>query len=153
MDIEQVIGFVVNRCAFSLRQTFFEFMAANGHALTPEEGAILNHLWNQDRLTQSELLDVVYKGPSTLSRQIDALERKKLVVRAPCEEDKRKTRICLTEEGRKMEGEMISYAEQLIKRLRCGVDDDQIQQTIRTLNLLRQNAIEFSRELKKWTGN
>lgn len=149
MDIEQVLGFVVNRCAFSLRQTFFEFMAAEGHSLTPEEAAILNHLWERDCQTQSELLDVVYKGPSTLSRQLDSLEKKQLVVRQPCEDDKRKMRICLTELGKSMEQELISYTEQLINRLRRGVQPEHLEQTISTLNLLRQNAIEYSRELKK----
>lgn len=148
MDIEKILGFVVNRCAFSLRQTFFEFMAAEGHDLTPEEAAILNHLWKRDCQTQSELLDVVYKGPSTLSRQLDSLAKKQLIVRRPCAEDKRKTRICLTAEGKSMEQELISYTEQLFARVRQGVEPEHLEQTIRTLNLLRQNAIEYSRELK-----
>ena len=123
-------------------------MAAKGHDLTPEEGAILNHLWKRDGQTQKELLEVVYKGPSTLSRQLDSLVKKHLIVRQPCTEDKRKMRICLTHKGKQMEQEVISYTEQLVTRLRKGLDPDQLDQTIQILNALRHNAIEFSQELK-----
>ncbi len=148
MDTENIIGYVVNSCGYCLRQTFFDFMDAHNHSLTPEEALILHKLWMRDKQTQSELLQVIYKGPSTLSRQLDALEKKQLIIRKPCVEDKRKTRVHLTHKGKEMEKELMIYGEKLLANLGEGISQEDLDKTINILNRLRDNAIKYSQELK-----
>lgn len=147
MDLEKVVSYVANRTAYSLRQTFFDYMAAKGHDLTPEEGTILNQLWNEDGLQQSALLAHFFKGPSTLSRQLSSLERKGFILRQPVLGDRRSIRIFLTVKGREMEDEFKGYAEQLFASISRDIPEEEINRVIDVLNQLRNNALLFSKEL------
>lgn len=149
MDLEKVVSYVANRTAYSLRQTFFDYMAAKGHDLTPEEGTILNQLWTEDGLQQSTLLTYFFKGPSTLSRQLSSLERKGFVTRQPVPGDRRSIRIFLTAKGRQMESELKGYAEQLFTSISRDIPESDVERVIRILNQLRDNALLFSQELNQ----
>ncbi len=149
MELEKIISYQVNRCAFVLRQTFFDFMRGRGIEFTPEEGIILLQLWEEDRQTQSELGRYVYKGPSTLSRQLDSLVAKGFVFREICAEDRRKTYVCLTEEGKAAKDYLLKHAEEFIGLICDGVTEKELSAAMKTLSKIRENALQYRRDGKK----
>lgn len=148
MNLEEVLPYAVNRCAFSIRQLFIGFIKDNGLSLTPEESTILNQLWIKDGQTQSELAEYVFKGPSTVTRQIDSLVKKGLVIRKACDNDRRKVYAWLTKEGQSLEKKVMPVAEGFFQEIAQNISEEDLETTLRTLNLLRQNAQKIKQETK-----
>ena len=61
------------------------------------------HLWQQDGLTQSQMVERMCVQPPTVSKMLDRMEKAGLVTRHPDSEDSRITRVYLTEQGRQSE--------------------------------------------------
>src|ERR1700682_144874 len=57
------------------------------------------HLWRQDGLTQSQMVERMCVQPPTVSKMLDRLEKTGLVERRPDAENSRLSRVYLTEQG------------------------------------------------------
>ncbi|MGB8454741.1 MAG: MarR family winged helix-turn-helix transcriptional regulator [Anaerocolumna sp.] len=81
------------------KQLLSPVLSANG--LTPGQGqaGILNTLLKEDRLNQKELSGRCHMDTTTMSRNIDNLEKMGLLKREMNPESRRSVIICLTEKG------------------------------------------------------
>lgn len=81
------------------KQLLSPVLSANG--LTPGQGqaGILNTLLAEDRLNQKELSSRCHMDTTTMSRNIDNLEKMGLLKREMNPESRRSVIICLTEQG------------------------------------------------------
>ena len=70
--------------------------------LTPEQWAILNILGTTDQVSQKDLADSTFKDPPTVSRIIDILDSKELLLRVQHPQDRRRFIISLTDKGREL---------------------------------------------------
>jgi len=82
------------------------FIKAN-HDITVEQWMILLLLWKENGQFQQQLADGMCKDKTTLTRQIDGLEKRNIIVRVPDKIDRRQKRIYLTAKGKKLEQELI----------------------------------------------
>jgi len=95
--------------------------------LSGAEGDILFHLltgsdaFQQERL--AELLDI---GKAAVSRTIDALEAKGLVLRVRRVEDRRAYSICLTDRGLSIGDRVTGVYERLYALVRRGIEDEEL---------------------------
>lgn len=103
MDLTQSITFQMTRCGLLLRQMTAKRMKQAATGLTPEEATLLNQLWDKDRQTLSELGQWALKGASTVTRQVDSLERKGFIQRELSQQDRRNVYVTLTEKGKVIE--------------------------------------------------
>ncbi len=72
----------------------------NESDLTPNQLGVLEALLHLGPLTQRDIGRKILTSPGNLTDVIDKLERRKLVHRTICPEDRRSVRVALTEEGR-----------------------------------------------------
>ena len=63
----------------------------------------LLHLWQEDGLTLSEIVDCLDIQPATVTRMVDRMENAGLVERKKDLEDARVSRVYLTETGRRLQ--------------------------------------------------
>lgn len=105
MDLTQSITFQMTRCGMLLRQMTAKRMKKTATGLTPEEATLLNQLWDKDQQTLSELGQWALKGASTVTRQVDSLERKGFIQRKHSQQDRRNVYVMLTEKGKAIEQE------------------------------------------------
>ena len=103
MDLTQSITFQMTRCGLLLRQMTAKRMKQSTLGLTPEEATLLNQLWDKDRQTLSELGQWALKGASTVTRQVDSLERKGFIERQHSQQDRRNVYVALTDKGKSIE--------------------------------------------------
>ncbi|MBZ9631578.1 MarR family transcriptional regulator [Salegentibacter sp. LM13S] len=96
------IGFKMSEVIKSIGKLIDKSVMEKGHELSMEYFIMLNILYDKDNIIQQDLASIMNKDKSAILRQIDVLERKKLVVRIPDSEDRRKKTIVLTKDGRKM---------------------------------------------------
>jgi len=93
-NLERNFGFLVNDVARLLRTTFDRRVRALG--LTRSQWWVLNHLFRQDGVTQSDLAEILDIEKATLGRLLDRMEAKNLVRRETDQHDRRAKRIYLT---------------------------------------------------------
>lgn len=70
--------------------------------VAPEQRAILDFIDQDNTLSQNELSKNLGKDKTTISRTLDALEKKAYIVRIPTQEDKRVKTINLTSQGERV---------------------------------------------------
>jgi DNA-binding MarR family transcriptional regulator len=106
--IEDSLGYVINRVARSFAQELAGELRQRGIGIG--QWAVLLFLWARDGMSQAELARVVAIEPPTMVRTIDRMVRDGLVTRAPDPEDRRISRIHLTDHGRALRDELVPKA-------------------------------------------
>jgi MarR family transcriptional regulator for hemolysin len=92
--------------------------------------------------TQQDLAHAVgIEGP-TLTRHVDALERDGLVVRRRDTGDRRAVRVELTPAGERLHNELLKAVIAFNRRLRRGLDDDDVARLHDLLDRLQANAAD-----------
>ncbi len=76
----------------------------------------------------SGLCRSVSYDPGAMTRMIDRLERKELVRRVPCSEDRRVMRLALTEEGKAVYPQLVERAATVLNRRLRGFTKDEVRQ-------------------------
>ncbi len=102
MDISSSLTYHITKTGNLLRQLAAQRIKDAGLNITPEESVLLNQLWDQDNQSVSDLGKWTVKGPSTLTRQIDALVRKGYVIREQGSKDRRLVFVKLSETGKEL---------------------------------------------------
>ena len=95
-DLSRNFGFILNDVARLLRTAFDRRVKSLG--LTRSQGWVLNHLFRNNGVTQSELAEILQVEKATLGRLLDRLEAKGWVRRENHADDRRAKRVFLTEE-------------------------------------------------------
>ena len=102
----------------NLRRYAAERFVDEGLEITVDQwGALLLLRDSGDGLSNSELASQMSKDKPTVTRIVDVLVRKSLVVRQPNKNDRRQQRISLTRKGKST----VSKAEPIVKKIRRDV--------------------------------
>jgi len=141
-DFSQVPHYWVNRLGFLIRKQLQDRFRAAGFDITPEEWAVLLHLWRQDGLTPGDLAASTVRDPTTMTRLLDAMVRKDLVARRPDIDDRRKSHICLTENARALQPALLAVAKRLIAHSLSGVAPADLDVTLGVLRQMTENMMQ-----------
>jgi MarR family transcriptional regulator, transcriptional regulator for hemolysin len=95
-DLSRNFGFILQDVARLLRTAFDRRVKSLG--LTRSQGWVLNHLFRNNGVTQTELADILQVEKATLGRLLDRLEAKGWVRRENHTDDRRAKRVFLTDE-------------------------------------------------------
>jgi DNA-binding MarR family transcriptional regulator len=142
-DLNNSLGFLLNRVAYLSRQAAQDVFRAGGHPVTAEEWVLLNRLWEQDGQRPSDLADSMIRDRTTVTRLLDGMVRKGLVRRKSDPKDRRVVCAWLTAKGRGLQHELVPLALHLIQTALAGVPLADIEATRRTLLKARENLLEL----------
>lgn len=102
--------------------------------ISPGAFPALLHLWQQDGLTQKELVERLHIEQPTMATTLARMERDGLVLRAKDATDARVQRIWLTDKGRSLEGAATQAAlavnDRALSQLN-GTEQDQFLELLR----------------------
>ena len=107
--------------------------------LTPEQFMLIDLLWNHGEMSQQRLADLMHKDKNSVTKLVDAIERKGFVVRRQNRTDRRSNTLVLTENanllkpGAKQKG--ISILDQMLE----GISEDELRAFLGTLRKLSEN--------------
>ncbi|MBI1928890.1 MarR family transcriptional regulator, partial [Candidatus Poribacteria bacterium] len=82
-NLDESLGYIVNRAARAVLNRLNRNFAEAGHDATAEQWRILVHLWHQDGQRQQQLADIICQDKTSITRLINGLEKRNLVVRIP----------------------------------------------------------------------
>ncbi|WP_165216195.1 MarR family winged helix-turn-helix transcriptional regulator [Affinirhizobium pseudoryzae] len=102
--------YLANQLAKGLSRALQKRAAALG--FSPGQFPVLLALWEEDGLTQRQLLDRLEVEQATLANTLSRMERDALIARSPHPNDRRAQIIALTERGRELEALALDAAAQ-----------------------------------------
>ena len=136
-DLSRNFGFILNDVARLMRTTFDRRVKALG--LTRSQWWVLNHLFRNDGVTQSELADILEVEKATLGRLLDRMEQKGWVRREGHAGDRRAKRVFLTEEVEPAINTMRSAAADVRRDALSGLSASQQEQFVDALLAIKGN--------------
>jgi DNA-binding MarR family transcriptional regulator len=89
--------------------------------------AILRVLWTQDGLSQRELSSMAGIMESTTANVVRQMETKGYILRRHLGKNKRKRHVFLTLKGRKLEKKLVPLAEEVNKKARKNIAQEEIK--------------------------
>lgn len=137
--LEESPGFLINRTALKIKKEFQRLLTLQGLHVTAEQCVVLWRLWSYEGGVQRELASTTFKDMTNLTRILDGLEHRGLVVRKRDEHDRRCSRVFLTEEGRALRRNILAVAGELAERAYHGLSDAQVEQFKRMANAIHAN--------------
>ena len=87
MQLNEYIGLIFNNASRKFNQFAMSFF--KHYDLTPEQAGVIRRLEEQEGMSQKELSIRMTKDQTNITRLLDQLEKKKLVIRRPNKEDRR----------------------------------------------------------------
>jgi MarR family transcriptional regulator for hemolysin len=136
-DLSRNFGFILHDVARLLRTTFDRRVKSLG--LTRSQGWVLNHLFRNDGMTQSDLADLLQVEKATLGRLLDRLEAKGWVRREADAADRRVRRVFLTEEVVPALKAMRAAAAEVRQAALAGLSADEQERFVDTLLAVKAN--------------
>ncbi|ACV67407.1 MarR family winged helix-turn-helix transcriptional regulator [Desulfohalobium retbaense] len=137
--LEDSPGFLLNRTALRIKKDFQRRISAAELDVTAEQCAVLWSLWRREGCFQRELAEQTFKDITNITRILDGLERRGMVRRVRDEHDRRMSRVYLTEQGTSLQDKITAIASELGRDAYQGIDESDLQELRRVLNLVYAN--------------
>ncbi len=110
-----------------------------GVDLRKEQAILLNLIHSNDGLIQNELCFFTNRDKTSLTRLIQSLEKKELILRKPLASDKRKNQVFLTEAGSILMKKIIPILKNAILELEEGITKEEKELVKRILAKMKNN--------------
>ncbi|PYZ92053.1 MarR family transcriptional regulator [Salipaludibacillus keqinensis] len=108
--------------------------------LAPEQNLIMMLLWEQDGLTQNQLVTKLNKDKTNVARMAWNLEKKGFIVRSHCPADRRAMKLFLTDFGTELGEQVIPIAEEFDQTVCKGLTEGELAELDRLLSKINLNV-------------
>ncbi len=137
--IDFSIAYLVGRTSRSIIKRLGKKFLDRGFDVSYEQWSILVHLYRKDGQTQQELARVAIKDKAAVTRLLNILEKKNIVLRITDRHDKRSKLIYLTNKAKDFKPALIEIVEELLQEAEQGIPRDEIINCKKTLNKIFYN--------------
>lgn len=138
-DLEQSLFFLIKRTLRTFRGYMHRSFAKAGYDVTIEQWKVLRHLWCKDGQRQQDLADVVHKDKTGITRIVDSMEKRNLVVRIPDRSDRRQKLIYLTNKGKELQGELMQLIQNIYLDAEQGIEPEYLDILKKVLTEINSN--------------
>lgn len=122
-----------------LKQYIATMLRQHDVPLTPEQFMLIDLLWNQGEMSQQELADQMQKDKNSVTKLVDAIERKGFVVRRQNPDDRRSNTLVLTEKAETLKPGAKQKGISILDKMLEGITEDELHAFLVTLRKLHNN--------------
>lgn len=122
----ELFDILVGKVSAAINRTFLRAFAAENIDITTEQWTVLACLWQKDQVTQQALCRLTAKDKPSMTRLIDKLENRNLVIRVSDRNDRRNKLIHLTDSGRELEQQATVLVEKIVERTLGNITDEEL---------------------------
>jgi DNA-binding MarR family transcriptional regulator len=141
MKMEYQVGFLLSRATWAMNNAVNRLLRENSHGdISVAYFAVLQALWENDRMSITDLGEKAQLEKSTMTSLIDRMEGAGLVRREDHPTDRRAYQICLTTRGKELEQSLDEVVSRVYKHLTRGIAEEDLQKSIKVCKRLIQNA-------------
>jgi len=141
----QLIGYLVYTTQRALAHSLE--VTLKPYNVTPGQWNLLNQLDRAGELSQKALADEANKEQATITRYLDTLERKGLVLRSPDKNDRRAHIISLTDKARDLIKNATPTVNETADYVVKEISQKDLDTFLSVLDKLQQNAEDFTSDL------
>ena len=106
------------------------------------QSPVLHTLWHHEGLTHSELAECLHVQPATITKMLERMERAGFVERRPDLDDRRVSRVFLTDAARDIREDLHRILQTVKETTFAGFDDDELAALRAYLERIRANLIQ-----------
>ena len=139
MLLSKQIAVDINIAGCKLKQYTATMLKQQNIDLTPEQFLLIDLLWNQGPLSQQDLADQMQKDKNSITKLVDAIERKGFVVRQQNPNDRRSNTIILTDLAYSLRDDAKTKVISILNRMLDGIPEDELHSFLQTLEKLCSN--------------
>lgn len=143
--IDSSIGYLVGRTSRAIVKRLTKKFADAGFDISYEQWSILIHLYRKDGQTQQELSNIAVKDKAAITRLLNVLEKKNVVLRIPDRTDKRSNLVYLTHKAKEFQEDLMALVEEMLREADKGISLEEMEQCRTTLNKIFMNFDRFDR--------
>ena len=137
---EESLAYHIRMAVRGLVREFNNAVIKAGYNVTDEQWIILSVLWEKEGINQQKLSNLSDRDKTSITRLIDSLEKKNIVVRVPDKSDRRNKLIYLTKKGRDLEQGLGQVAVNVMEKALSGLTDEHIETSMITLKKIIKNT-------------
>ncbi len=137
--IDASIGYLVGRTSRTIVKRLTKKFQDAGFDVSYEQWSILIHLYRKDGQTQQSLARIAVKDKAAITRLLNVLEKKNIVLRVPDRTDKRSKLIYLTNKAKEFKSELVTLVEEMLHEAEQGISFEEMEQCRATLNKIFDN--------------
>ncbi|MCQ2186942.1 MAG: MarR family transcriptional regulator [Bacteroidales bacterium] len=139
MLLSKEIAVYLNLAACKLKQYSAAMLKQYNVGLTPEQFLLIDLLWNQGPMSQQKMADLMQKDKNSITKLVDALEKKGLVVRRKDETDRRSNLLVLTSEAEGLKMGAKEKGISILDSILEGISEEELKSFLDTLGKLTGN--------------
>ena len=133
------LGMLIETAFRMMTKRFVHNAYESGVNISLDQWQVLGPVWQLKSPSQKELGEVCLKNKASITRTIDSLEKKSLVVRVPDQIDHRIKRVVLTNSGEQLFYDVLPIMEKTREEVRGNISEDQIDTFKKVLSEIIQN--------------
>ena len=139
MMLIKEIAVNVNILNSRIKKCFFDKLQENGINITPEQYLVMDILWEKSSISQQNIADIIQKDKNSVTKIIDSLEKKNLVIRVVDKNDRRINKIELTEEGSALEKITTEVAINFMNNVVKNIDTKDLDTFVNVMRQIKNN--------------
>ena len=135
------LGMLIGQIHRLSTKKFVQNSHNSGIDISMDQWLVLGPIWENEGISHKEISEYSLKDKTSVTKIIDTLEKKNLVVRVPDQLDHRIKRVVLSNKGKKLFLEVIPVMELTRDQLRKGITDKEIELLRSVLSKIYKNSI------------
>ena len=139
MLLSKEVAVELNLTGCKLKQFIAAKLRQKNVPLTPEQFLLIDLLWNQGPMSQQQLADQMQKDKNSVTKLVDAIERKGFVYRQQNASDRRSNTLVLTEKALELRDDAKQKGISILDEMLEGISEAELRSFLSTLNKLNVN--------------
>lgn len=139
MLLSKEITVELHLTGYKLKKYIAVMLRRHGVPLTPEQFMLIDLLWNHGEMSQQELADLMQKDKNSVTKLVDAIERKGFVIRRQSLSDRRSNIIILTDKANLLKPDAKEKGISILEEMLEGISEDELRVFLSTLHKLNDN--------------
>ena len=139
LENEITLGMLIGQVHRLSTKRFVQNSHTHGLEISLDQWLVLGPVWKNDGISQKDIAEYCGKDKTSVTKIIDTLEKKNLVVRVTDQLDHRVKRVVLSQKGRELFLSALPVMAQTRDELRSGISDKEIEALKSILNKIHKN--------------
>ena len=136
------MGMLINSAQRAMTRKFVQNATDSGLDISLDQWMVLGPIWQLESASQKELGEMCLKDKTNITRIIDALEQKNLVVRVEDQIDHRIKRVVLTNAGKQLFFDVLPIMEKTREEVRKDISNKDIETFKVVLSKILENLTD-----------
>ena len=127
LEFHMSMGMLINSAHRAMTKRFVQNAMKSGLDISLDQWMVLGPIWQLESASQKELGEITLKDKTSITRLVDILEKKNLVVRVEDQIDHRIKRVILTNAGKQLFFDVLPIMEKTREEVRKDIPDQDIE--------------------------